>query len=48
MADETRGIPIDLLIEECVAETALEPCRTNVYSLIDKMKEKGLAIPTRK
>ncbi|XP_067674654.1 RING finger protein 17-like isoform X2 [Haliotis asinina] len=48
LEDESRGLPIDLLVEECVAETALEPCRTSVHSLISSMKEKGLAIPCRK
>ncbi|XP_046560224.1 RING finger protein 17-like [Haliotis rubra] len=48
LEDESRGLPIDLLVEESVAETALEPCRTSVHSLISSMKEKGLAIPCRR
>ncbi|XP_048239556.1 RING finger protein 17-like isoform X2 [Haliotis rufescens] len=48
MENERRSLPIDLLVEEIVAETALEPCRTSVNSLIKSMKEKGLAIPCRR
>ncbi|XP_053397741.1 RING finger protein 17-like isoform X2 [Mercenaria mercenaria] len=41
-------LPCDLIIEEYIDETALEPGRKTYHSLIDRLKEKGLAIPIPK
>ncbi|XP_041352593.1 RING finger protein 17-like isoform X2 [Gigantopelta aegis] len=41
-------LPVDILIEEDVIETALEPARKKVYSLIQNMKDSGLAIPWKR
>ena len=46
-AGEIPRLPVDILIEEDVIETALEPARKKVYSLIQNMKDKGLAIPCK-
>ncbi|XP_071137588.1 RING finger protein 17-like isoform X1 [Mytilus edulis] len=42
---QNDSLPIDLLMEEDISETALEPSRKHYYSLTDKLIEKGLAIP---
>ncbi|XP_029650582.1 RING finger protein 17 isoform X2 [Octopus sinensis] len=42
------SLPVDLLIENFTAETALEPASRDYYSLGKKLQENGLAIPTRK
>ena len=41
-------VQCDIVIEEYIDETALEPGRKTYHSLIDMLKEKGLAIPVHK
>ena len=41
-------LPVDLIIEQYIEETALEPGTRKFFSVIDMMKEKGLAIPLPK
>ncbi|KAK3578563.1 hypothetical protein CHS0354_025278 [Potamilus streckersoni] len=45
---EDNSLPIDLILEEDIPETALEPASKNFQSLIDLMKEKGLGFSVRK
>ncbi|KAL3883135.1 hypothetical protein ACJMK2_029428 [Sinanodonta woodiana] len=45
---EDNSLPIDLILEEDIPETALEPASKNFHSLIDVMKEKGLGFSVRK
>ncbi|XP_064594560.1 RING finger protein 17-like [Liolophura sinensis] len=46
--DESGSQPIDLLIEVLIQESALEPASRDYYSLCEKLKEKGLAMPVRR
>lgn len=43
-----ESLAIDLLMEEDIPETALEPSRKHYYSLTDQLIEKGLAIPIKR
>ena len=45
---ENNSLPVDLIIEEYIEETALEPGHKIYHSLINMIKEKGLAIPLKK
>ncbi|WAR08965.1 RNF17-like protein [Mya arenaria] len=45
---EDGKVPIDLVYEEYVQETALEPGIRTFHSIIDRLKEQGLAIPMPK
>ncbi|XP_052239126.1 RING finger protein 17-like isoform X2 [Dreissena polymorpha] len=47
-AGEDNRLPIDLIYEEYVEETALEPGTRTFHSVIDKLKGQGLAIPIPK
>ncbi|XP_050390400.2 RING finger protein 17 [Patella vulgata] len=46
--NDSLGLPIDLLLEEDVPETALEPARKIVFSLKNRFIESGLCIPSRR
>jgi hypothetical protein len=39
------SMPVDLILETDVPESALEPARKSYTSLIDMMKDSGLVIP---
>ncbi|KAL5010751.1 hypothetical protein ScPMuIL_013056 [Solemya velum] len=45
---EENSLPVDLLVEEEIAETALEPAKKDFHSLIDKLVDNGLSIPIRR
>lgn len=45
---EEGKLPVDLIIEEYTEETALEPGIRTFNSVIDLLKENGLAIPIPK
>ncbi|ESO89211.1 hypothetical protein LOTGIDRAFT_229104 [Lottia gigantea] len=47
IVSEDLGLPIDLIIEEEVPESALEPSRKIYYGLIEKIVDAGLAIPIK-
>lgn len=46
--DVDRSLPVDLLLEDDIPESALEPATQDFYSLVEKIKEQGLALPVKK
>ncbi|XP_076445167.1 RING finger protein 17-like [Babylonia areolata] len=45
---EDLGLPVDILIERLIPETALDPVRHEYLSLVSRIQDQGLAIPRRK
>jgi hypothetical protein len=45
---EGWGLPVDILIEDIIPETAFEPQSYQYRPLIEQLLEKGLAIPMKK
>lgn len=45
---KSSSMPVDLLIERIIPETALEPTCKEYFSLGKKLKENGLALPDRR
>ena len=42
------GLPVDILIEETIPETAFDPPRHEYVSLVTLIQDKGLAIPMKR